>query len=559
MEATLVHRLGHESVSDPVLAVLELIKNSYDADATQVTARLSNLRTGKATVTITDDGSGMTAEQLAVGWMRVATSMKSEIRITPIYKRRMLGEKGIGRFAVENLSRVTTVRSYPRDESKGFVVRFDWSKFTSGADLQNIGNERGQFDKSKDVHGLEIVLEDIRQPWNEGDVQRLIRNIKSLTPPAVAAGKFVVNIESDEFKDATGTISSDFLDKAVFVFDAILQKNGDISYKITKHGKAVVKEKSGKITDFKCGPVSFRLHFYYREKNKLKQNGIEVDDIKSMKTLLDDYGGIKVYRDLVRLSGFGNSDDDWTGLDALSRNDPTVVPARNQIIAAVLITSKDNPEINDTTTRENLIKNQSFQDLLKFVNDSVGVFAQMRGEIEQKRRPAPAPTPKYIQSVRDQLQKSKEREALLDFANQYPLIFYQKLEEEVNKSYASGLPNATLMLSRKLVENLLYNILEDKFPDKINLRYDINQGRAKDFSVLIEALENSMSEFNREQRDLIAQLLVLVKPFRKEANSKSHKVIDYLENIDDLSELKIPSIVQDELYLLQKVRAESKK
>lgn len=558
VEATLVHRLGHESVSDPVLALLELVKNGYDADATNVSIKLRNLRTGNASIVISDDGSGMSLAQLKGAWMRVATSAKSQERTSKKYKRTMLGEKGIGRFAVENLSTLTTLVSYPENEKTGYIIKFDWSRFKPGDDLFGVENEMSKFEKAPEVHGLEIRLRSLRSRWAEADIQRLLQFIRSMTPPTEVNPDFKVEIDTDEFKDLTGIVGVDFLEKAVFTFGAELAKNGDISYELIQHGKGRVRDKSGKMGDFTCGPVKFKMHFYYREKSKLKQYGIDVDDIKHVRKLLNDYGGIKVYRDGMRLSGFGNPGDDWTGLDALSRNDPTIVPARDQIIASVIITSLENPEINDTTTRENLIKNQSFLDLLKFVNDAIGVFAQMRAEVENKRKPAPPPPPRYIEAVREQLQKNKEREALLDFSDQYPLYFYLKLEEEINKCWAAGLPNATLILSRKLVENLLYNILEEKFPDKINLRYDINQGRAKDFSVLVESLEAGMGEFNREQKDLIAPFLAAVKPFRREANSAAHKVIDYLENLDELTKLKIPEIIQYELYLIQKLKAEKK-
>lgn len=143
----------------------------------------------------------------------------------------------------------------------------------------------------------------------------------------------------------------------------------------------------------------------------------------------------------------------------------------------------------------------------------------------------------------------------MDFADKYPLVFYKKLEEEINQCYSASLPNASLMLSRKMVENLLYHIIEEKFAKDVTLRYAIDQGRAHDFSVLMINLESKLADFNREQQDYIKKLLMLIKPFKRDANSTAHKVIEYLDTVDELAKLKIPEIIEIELELIKKVKA----
>jgi len=105
VEAGLVPRLGAESVSDSVLAVVELVKNSYDDDAKRVLIELNNLRTGRSSIIVNDDGNGMSKTQLQNSCMRIATSGKMKEPLSPIFKRHRLGQKGVGRFAIENLSR----------------------------------------------------------------------------------------------------------------------------------------------------------------------------------------------------------------------------------------------------------------------------------------------------------------------------------------------------------------------------------------------------------------------------------------------------------------------
>ncbi|MGD0406403.1 MAG: ATP-binding protein [Candidatus Bathyarchaeia archaeon] len=557
VEAGIVHRLGEESVSDEVLAVVELVKNSYDDDAENVKLSLKNIRTGASTITIADDGNGMSEEDLKSRWMRIATSIKTREPISPKFKRHRLGQKGVGRFAVENLSKKTVLTSYPLGSSDGYEIMFNWDEYKIGMDIQEVKNSFYKFKKDPALHGLQIRLTDLRKRWSEQQVKSLQSFLKALAPPAVSTPNFKINVETDEFAELSGTIDSEFLNKAILHFQASLAKTGEVKYSLTSI-KGAKKEKSEKITDFCCGPIDFKLWFYYREKKRMQSLGATFNDFQDMLNIIDDYGGIKLYRDGIRLSGFGNPDDDWTGLDSL-RTDPTVNPAKNQIIASVEISSKDNPEITETTTRENLIKNKPFQDMLEFIHTSIAVFSELRGEIEGKRQPGPKKDSAYIKKAQERLKANKDRKELLDFSGHYPtgLTFYGKLEEEINICYLNSLPNATMVLSRKLIENLVYEALYTKYPKDIELRYYIKKGRALDFSILLENLESKMPDFKNEQRDLLSKLLELIKPFRTAANGKAHNIMDYLGTIEDLDKQKIPEIIDVALKLIQNIKATS--
>jgi hypothetical protein len=551
--AGLVHRLGRESVSDPVLSVVELVKNSYDDDAEQVIITLRNLRTGIPSITIEDDGNAMTSEQLTGRWMRIATNYKVREPRSPKFKRIRLGQKGVGRFAVENLSKKTIITSYPRNTEEGYEIEFDWDSYKHDLDISKVPNNTSKFPKDPKINGLKIQLLDLQQRWLETDVKRLLSFLAAMIPPAESFPNFRITVNTDEFDQLKGTVNSSFLKTAVFVFDASLSKTGEMSFKLDVPNKGIVRERKAKLEDFTCGPVDFRLYFYYRAIGKLADYGVKIQSLDDLTAILDNFGGIRIYRDDIRLSGFGNPDDDWTGLDAMARNDPTVIPGRNQIIGVVKITSNENPEITETTTRENLIRNQSFQDMLKFVRDSIGVFSELRGEIEQKRQPAPTQGSTLVKKARQNIKNNAKRKELLDFSDKYPQTFYKRLEEEINLCYTTSLPNASLVLSRKMVENLFYEILERKFPREIELRYIVSQGRAQDFATLINNLEIRISDFDREQQDIVKALLQRIKPFRREANSTTHRVMEYLDALDDLDRLKIPEIIEIELQLIRKI------
>ncbi|MGC9085780.1 MAG: hypothetical protein ACP5IT_06330 [Thermoproteota archaeon] len=145
---------------------------------------------------------------------------------------------------------------------------------------------------------------------------------------------------------------------------------------------------------------------------------------------------------------------------------------------------------------------------------------------------------------------------LLSFRGKYPEIFYDRLENEINIAYSHPeLPNATLMLTRKLIENLVYNLLEYKFGgQKINLYYDINHRRAHDFGILLDNLKTYKQEFDVDQHEIIDKFLDMVQPFRRDVNAKVHKVMEYLETTKQLKNLKIPEMVQILLKLIDRVK-----
>src|SRR5688500_10620691 len=104
VDAGLLFQLGEQLVARRSIALAELVKNAYDADATQVTVLLENVTREKGTIIVEDNGIGMTFEQIRDHWMRIATSASIQKPISPIYKRLRTGAKGIGRFASRRLA-----------------------------------------------------------------------------------------------------------------------------------------------------------------------------------------------------------------------------------------------------------------------------------------------------------------------------------------------------------------------------------------------------------------------------------------------------------------------
>lgn len=121
-----IGQLGRELVTDFVTALVELVKNSYDADAGSVQIKIENANTPYSRIIVTDTGVGMTQEEFEKKWMVIGTSNKVSEPYTPNGRKRT-GKKGIGRFSVERLAERATIYSFTSQED--FKVSINWNRY----------------------------------------------------------------------------------------------------------------------------------------------------------------------------------------------------------------------------------------------------------------------------------------------------------------------------------------------------------------------------------------------------------------------------------------------
>ena len=146
VDANVIRQLGEELVTDAEQAILELIKNSYDADAASVrllvdtSAEPGFPHQKVGLIRVEDNGCGMTLQQLRDGWLRISLSLKREFKASGKKSRRgrtPLGDKGLGRLSTMKLGDVVEIRTYP-SRTIGFRVTLNWSAFAPGKNLSDI-------------------------------------------------------------------------------------------------------------------------------------------------------------------------------------------------------------------------------------------------------------------------------------------------------------------------------------------------------------------------------------------------------------------------------------
>jgi signal transduction histidine kinase len=197
VDTHLLRELGSLLVGRDSTALLELIKNSYDADSTIVTVDASGLGSPNGSITVVDDGNGMTFDRFENAFLRIAGRSKEGNRTSPRFGRRYTGAKGIGRLAAHKLSSTLEIVSIPREfnvEGKPYTsgpgVRavLDWDGMEKHDDLTDLGDSL-RAEEVRAVSGLSpgtsLTLAGVREVWDDQRLGPFMDEIRSCRPAAV--------------------------------------------------------------------------------------------------------------------------------------------------------------------------------------------------------------------------------------------------------------------------------------------------------------------------------------------------------------------------------------
>jgi signal transduction histidine kinase len=387
--ARLLRLIGSELISDDVVAITELVKNAHDADASFVSIQFSNVTGENGEITIRDDGHGLDLDTLLTRWMQPAGSSKgrANTRFTPA-GRRVLGEKGVGRFAADKLAAGLELVSRVRGDSDEVHAVFDWDEFD--ADDRMLSEVRSRWEVRHadwlDSHGTMLRLGRLRSVWTERMFRRLCTRLARLISPFDSGKGFRILVESDEFPHYSGEVGGGYLSVAPYRVEA--EFDGDSSVSIRINGGKAARHTLPEQDRPSCGPLRARLFAFDLETESLAKLGPRAE----VRAWLREWSGVSVYRDGFRVWPYGEPSDDWLRLDQRRVNNPVVRLSNNQVVGFVEITSDRNPELRDQTNREGLIHNQAFEDLQRFILFIMQLIEAERQSLRhpQSRHHAPA-------------------------------------------------------------------------------------------------------------------------------------------------------------------------
>jgi hypothetical protein len=414
VSARVAMQLGRESISSSIVAIIELVKNAYDADATNVDIKFVGLDTDSPSIVIEDNGSGMTKDELLDHWMLIGTSNKLATKKSARKKRVLIGEKGLGRLGLDRLCHKTIIQSFTQGDSHGIELEIDWAKYEGVDDrLEKIKHDYYSILKEipdtytgkpkKYTKGIRLILQDLKDIWTPEYLKDLKQELSLLISPFAGINDFCINLESGMgWKDIDGNVTStDIVEAAEWKIGAIIDDEGKVTYNFSSpiHKKNSYqfdpthwKEFISKAGSFpRCGPLSMKIYYYPRKDVELGKIKLTTSQIKSF---LDSNQGIRIYRDNFRVSPYGQPDGegDWLKLSYRRQASPGGVTQSgyrvgyNQVVGSVFIKREVNKTLNDQTNREGILEGDGFNDLKLFALKIIEAFEYYRKNFEQGRR-----------------------------------------------------------------------------------------------------------------------------------------------------------------------------
>lgn len=372
--------LGRENISSPVIAVLELVKNAYDADATHVVVRFRGASTESGYIEIEDDGEGMDLADLVDKLMVISTDNKVH---NPRTKKGRIkaGEKGIGRLAMNRLGNKAIITTHRLNGGQGLRLELDWNKYDADTgDLQDIKHPLFPIEIERPVlSGTILHLENLRDSWTVRDYEKLHDDLALLVPPfAQSLVDFSIDFDCDEAPNLFGPVSNPAVEAAEYKLESTLTVDGQIHHKLI-HRSGETKEynrlwdkafdKMPPGTQPLCGPLQLTIFYYLDDSEYLKKIGV---NRAKLRKFLDQFQGIRIYRDNFRVKPYGDPGTDWLGLNLRKVKSNVGVGStgykvsQNQVVGSIFISRHHNQNLQDQTNREGLVNNQAYLDMQKF-------------------------------------------------------------------------------------------------------------------------------------------------------------------------------------------------
>jgi hypothetical protein len=245
-DAAIITRLGRELVAKQETALIELVKNGFDADATAVDVVFE--KSGPtAALEIRDNGSGMTRRELTHGFMRLAGDLKVQSPRSPRFGRKRAGRKGIGRFAAQRLGEQLVLTTQTEAAPVALRLSVDWREFVHGRRLEDV---RVNLDEVAAVGqpGTTIRIELLRDAWSEPQLRKCWRGVLALQQPFPVAPVinradldpgFKVRIlqSGSEFEDELAVVDmqTEILDHLHAVIEMKVDNKGQASWCLSKN------------------------------------------------------------------------------------------------------------------------------------------------------------------------------------------------------------------------------------------------------------------------------------------------------------------------------------
>ena len=454
IDAELLRELGERLVGKPHIALAELVKNSYDADATEVTIEFLP---HEDRIEIRDDGHGMTFDEFKDFWMRIGTTHKKE-KARSRGGRLMTGSKGVGRLAVQFLANELTILTAPADKSSpGHKAHINWKNALEtkpGKKKELTDVEVNCSDYNRGHQGTSIILEELKDEWTEDSIQYLASELWWLQPPFGSTPS--LDDSKDQFRIHFQSTQQDY--KKIFLKQMNAVKgiwiarlvgksvNGEIKFSLQFQGEQPTTQ-TYKIADFRHNNGEFnktenlntcRFEIRIYDLSGRQKFGIKVGEAREY---FERHGGVHVYDSE---SHYGLSESDWLKLEYDHSHRQNVskllpkeiqvsralndLPTLGRVLGSVHIDTADEPNLEIMITRDRLADTIAYRDLVHTIRYAIDWYANetARRKLEKnKNETSSEPT---------SLQFERVEQVLEAYEPEIPKKVYQEIYKKVQEA-----------------------------------------------------------------------------------------------------------------------------
>ena len=504
--------IGKGIIKDYYTAVLELVKNAYDADATRVDITFDTLKDrgiDKLRLTIKDNGHGMDNETIVHKWLVPSTDNKVRKPKSHYFKRNVQGKKGIGRYAVSILGDEMTLITTDKEKHEQSIVMIDWNIFkdtTKYLDEIKILVETMQTEDVLSGTTLEIHSE--INAWTESELLALVGELRTLIPPKYNAedeiiadkNKFEVYLHLKNLSSCGATSGLIYyteepqkiepvpiMEYYHYRIHGVVEMEGDkllakVEYINNYEGHSLTLPLTLKLpypepknviynavsNQSYVGKIELDIRAFDRDAeglNNLKdRTKLDVNGTK-MKQLLNEFYGIRVYMQDFRVRPYGDKKDDWLDLNAMRVNDPTRRLSTNQVLGIIKVEEFEKSGLDEKATREGFKDNEAFKLLKNCIIHVIRVLEDKRYEFRkatEKGRPK-----------KDTITQSLEKAANFEYLN-----------------------------------NALENLIKDLPEDAQMAIKDLIAGKAQEISETFEDIQNTIAIY--QQKIMLGKLVTFL-------------------------------------------------
>lgn len=378
ISSALKNIIGKELINDKYIAVFELVKNSYDAGASRVDIRFYTI--GKnARIEITDNGCGMTYDDLVNKWLFVAYSEKKERNQNDDYRKKIkrvaAGAKGVGRFSCDRLGRRLTLLTNTKDDSMTNKLELDWDRFENDdkKEFINIAVDYEEENKEFDS-GTKIIISDLREQWEKSDVLQLKKALKRLINPDIEQNDDIFEVYLWMDLPQGSLIEDEVNGKIVNdVFERLNIKTTSISVSISKTGDYIntelydrgtyiysIKEKNP-YTQLKG--ISAKIFYLNRNAKTEFTKSMGVEPVK--------YGSVFVYKNRFRIYPYGEPNNDFLDIDKRKAQGYNRFLGTRDILGRISIVCDDSHFIETSSRNSGFLMSPEFVQLTDFFHKNV--------------------------------------------------------------------------------------------------------------------------------------------------------------------------------------------